>query len=1004
MATASQVLGLDRESIEYLIAALDAAFDGVALIDLDLKFVYANPALCEMAECESPQDMLGRDVGEFVTEETLSALGEHVAAVLAGGRVRFEGLARAADGGLVPIEVGASLLREADGQPYVFLAIVRDIAERKRAEEALRASETRYRLLFENLNDAAFLADAETGTILETNKQAEVLLGRSRDEIVGMHQTRLHPPGRAEEYRRKFEKHVHAGHTVDFDGEVMRKDGSILAVAISAAVTELEGRRLILGLFHDITERKRAEDALRQSQEEYRVICEESPHGIVIADSETRQLVYANPCMCRLLGYTEKELLQLGVADIHPKESLDHVASEFESQARGEKTLAPELPCLRKDGTVFYADVTASPIILDGGQRCLVGFFADVTERKQVEHQLRERMKELQALYGLAEITEREGITLDKLYQEYTNILPKSWQYPEIACARIVIGDSEFRTENFAESPWKQSAPVKVNGSVVGGIDVGYLEQKPGENEGPFLKEERLLIDAVAERIGRITGRKRAEEALQQSEGRLRTLIESLPQKIFYKDRGSVYVWCNDKYARDLGISAAEICGKTDDEFHPAELAGKYRADDRRVMDSAATEDIEERYIEAGEERWVHTIKTPVADGNGNTVGVLGIFWDITQRKRAEEALRQSEERYRALFENMGVGVTLVREDRTVVAVNPAIAGMFHTSADEMVGKLCYREFEKRNAVCAHCPATKALQTGTPQEVITAGVRDDGTQFTARVCAFPVPDADGKCRSFIEVVEDVTERQRMEQALEVKHRELESFVYTVSHDLRAPLVSLEGFAKLLADEYSDRLDDEGQDYLRRLRANVNTMNSLLTDLLELSRIGRKEEPAVIVPAKETVADALESLNSSVVQSGAHVEVPDDLPAVHYSRTRLLQVFTNLISNAIKFSREGEVPRVEIGWQPIAGAYRFSVKDNGIGIQESHRQRVFEIFSRLRQKDIEGTGVGLAIVQRIVENYGGTVGVDSIPGQGSTFWFTVPKQAATDLRRKDHEQR
>jgi light-regulated signal transduction histidine kinase (bacteriophytochrome) len=208
-------------------------------------------------------------------------------------------------------------------------------------------------------------------------------------------------------------------------------------------------------------------------------------------------------------------------------------------------------------------------------------------------------------------------------------------------------------------------------------------------------------------------------------------------------------------------------------------------------------------------------------------------------------------------------------------------------------------------------------------------------------------------------------------------------------------VSLEGFARILADEYSERLDAEGQHYLTRLRANVRTMDSLLADLLALSRVGRAEEPLQEVPVGEVVAAALDNLAALVDQSGAVVQVANDLPTVRYSRPRLFQVFTNLISNAIKFSRPGEIPQVEVGADQLPSAYRFFVKDNGIGIAEAHQQQVFEIFRRLKQKEVEGTGIGLAIVKRIVENHSGAVGVDSIPGAGSTFWFTVLRQPAGD---------
>ena len=872
MTKAESVAGLADEKLRHIAAALDLAFDGLALLDLDLRIQYANTTLCAIGGYESAQDLIGHDVADFLTTETMLRVREHLAVALSGRRAAFEGAARGADGQPIPIEVGASALRCEDGEPYAFLAIVRDITERKRAEQALRESETKYRLLYENLNDAAFLADAETGIILEANKQAEILLGRTRDEIIGMHQTELHPPGQDEDYGRRFERHVQAGRTADYDGEAVRKDRSVVPVAISAAPMEIAGRRLIVGLFRDISKRKRAEEALRESQRDLSTLVEISKDAMVAIGADGLITLF-NPAAETMFGWTAAEmigqpldrLMPQAYRDRHKEYVRGYFATGSPNAAVGSTV---ELPAVRRNGEDFTVELSLSA-------------------------------------------TEREG---------------------------------------------------------------------------------RPMVLAV---MRDITQRKRVEEALRQSEGRLRTLIESLPQKIFYKDRDAVYVWCNDNYARDLGISAGEICGKTDYDFHPVELAEKYRADDRRVMDSAVTEDMEERYIQDGQERWVHTIKTPVADENGNTVGVLGIFWDITERKRAEEALRQSEERYRALFENMGIGISLIRDDRRIIAVNPAFCAMFHTTPDKMVGGLCYREFEKREETCPHCTATKALETGKPQETIATGTRDDGSKVVGHILTFPIRDADGKCRSFIEVVEDVTERQRTEQALEAKHRELESFVYTVSHDLRAPLVSLEGFAELLADEHSERLDAEGQDYLRRLRSNVSTMDSLLTDLLELSRVARAEEPKQAVPVAQIVAEALENLAGIINKSGAQVTVARDLPTVWYSRVRLFQVFANLIGNAIKFSREGVPPQVEIKWQSLKTGCRFLVRDNGIGIADNQKHKLFEIFSRLKKKAVEGTGIGLAIVKRIVENHGGQVGVESTPGEGSTFWFTVPLQTPAE---------
>jgi diguanylate cyclase (GGDEF)-like protein/PAS domain S-box-containing protein len=262
----------------------------------------------------------------------------------------------------------------------------------------LEASEARYRSVVANMQDALYRTDAD-GMVVMASPSAVNLLGYdSVDELLGRRASSLwmHPEKRSELIAH-LEEH---GSVSDHEVVLKRRDGSALLASLNLQVLRAENGAFLGydGVLRDITRRKRAEEALSESQERYRVISERSPHGILMADSKTRQFVYANPCVRRLLGYTEKELLQLGVADIHPQDALGHVASEFESQARGEKTLASELPCLRKDGTLFYADVTASPIVLDGGQECVVGFFTDVTERKRAEEALLQARAELERL------------------------------------------------------------------------------------------------------------------------------------------------------------------------------------------------------------------------------------------------------------------------------------------------------------------------------------------------------------------------------------------------------------------------------------------------------------------------------------------------------------------------------------------------------------------------------------------------------------------------------
>lgn len=337
--------------------------------------------------------------------------------------------------------------------------------------------------------------------------------------------------------------------------------------------------------------------------------------------------------------------------------------------------------------------------------------------------------------------------------------------------------------------------------------------------------------------------------------------------------------------------------------------------------------------------------------------------------------------------------------DPLTAAQAHACKGLHHAATITVAGRKWW-------ILCTPTPAYIAARTSWEPWVVLAA----GLLVTAVIAAYlslaltsaarARRSADELARGKQALEAEIAERKRMERDLEAKNLELESFVYTVSHDLRAPLISMEGFAKLLADEYGGRLDDEGRDYLRRVRANVEAMNSLLMDLLELSRVGRVQEPVEAVAVGEVVAEVLEDLATMVSKSAAEVTVAAGLPTVQCSRGRVVQVFSNLISNAIKFSRDGEPPRVEIGWRATERAYHFLVKDNGIGIEPSQQHKVFEIFSRLGEKRVEGTGVGLAIVKRIVEDHGGEVGVDSAPGQGSTFWFTCPAAPVPGKEKRD----
>lgn len=348
-------------------------------------------------------------------------------------------------------------------------------------------------------------------------------------------------------------------------------------------------------------------------------------------------------------------------------------------------------------------------------------------------------------------------------------------------------------------------------------------------------------------------------------------------------------------------------------------------------------------------------------------------------------AMARAETFYHDIFDLSPDGVVVTNTNGDILHANLQCAAIleFDTAA-ELIGRN-FAEFlvhpEQRDAVLERISQGNRVVEGLRREVRTRRGQTIIVMASSRLINY-----EGR-RCLLSVLRDVTERARLRQ-------EMEDFAYSASHDLQAPLRTFEGYARWLLEDYGEVLDTTGRQLCQEIIDDALHMKKLLDGLLEYSRIGRQHTQAVPVEVTQVLDRVLHDLQLEIVESNASIEIPETLPTVVYPEVRLTQIFSNLLSNALKFTA-GRPPEMVIGCEELPRYYRFTVRDNGIGIAPEHYGRIFEIFKRLHTREqYPGTGAGLTIVKKIVESYGGQIGVESVPGVGSTFWFTIPKTEET----------
>ncbi len=921
-------------------------------------------------------------------------------------------------------------------------ALQHDIAERKRAAEALRASEQRYQIISELISDYAFSYRVEPdGTLTPDWIAADAftrLTGFTVEEIDARGTLALYHPDDAPAVGRDLER-VLAGEAASGEYRIITKSGDVRWVRVyRRPIWDAQQNRVasFYGVAQDITERKRAEEEIRSLAK----FPSENPDPVLRLRHDGLVL-YANEKARWLI-----EEWGCAVGEYAPPFLHDLVAETLSSQSNR----SVDLQHRDQVWSFFVAPVP------DEGYANLYG--RDITERKRAEAHIMHLNAVLRAIRGVNQLIVREK-DRDRLLEKACKTLigtrgyRNAWialldeagrltttaevglgesfsavvemfegsRFP--ACAQhalsqpgaIVVGDS---------ASFCADCPLSERNATGGGISVRlehadrvyglltiYISADVADKD---IEEEKGLIAELAGDIALALHdieleeqRRRAEAALAQERNLLRTLIDNLPDYVYVKDTESCFTMTNQPHLGLLGASQfRDVLGKTDFDFYPRDQAERYYADERAIIQSGQPLMNHEDSVfdhKTGAQRWLQTSKVPLTDWRGEVVGIVGIEHDITEQKLAKDALLEINQMLQAIIAASPLAIIMLDAQERVKVWNRAAERIFGWHEAEVLGRSTpiipgdlAADFKELLKIAGQ----GTILSGLEMRLRTRG----GALADLSVAIAALYEAQGVVNGFLIIMDDITERKRMEEALrerEILRMELEKerelnqlktrFISMVSHEYRNPLATILVTSNALRDYMNRMTPAQIAERLDRIKGQVQHMTALMEEVLE---IGKMEAGAAQFAPAPTDLDLLcreivdEFRGTGSTAPRLEYASVGEFAAANIDSRLMRQVVTNLLSNALKYSPQDSPVQVHLLRDGHTAVLR--VVDQGIGIPEEDQRRLFTPFHRAGNVgNIGGTGLGLAIVKRAVELHGGTITCESKVDAGTTFTVSLP---------------
>lgn len=1021
---------------------IEFAVDGFIIGDANGYVVDTNQRLLQIIK-KSREEVVGKHISEFFSAKILEEKPLNFQTLIKGETIVSEREIVKPNGEVVCIEMHSKKMPD-----DTYQAIVRDITERKKVQTEIETSEAKHKAIFSHANDAILIMDSDG--FVDCNPKAEKLYGCSKDEIVGKRPEFFSPDFQLDGQRSKdmvslYTAKALKGESLYFEWIHMRADGTQILTEISLSPLQLQNKAYVQAIVRDITERRKVELALEQERLLMHSMMENVVDQIYFKDLNSLFIRTSRNVISRFNLESDNQIVGKSDFDFF---ALEHAQMAFDIEQKIIETGKPIAGLIEKevwpDGHVTWASTTRAPLCDRKGN--VIGTFGisrDVTHRRRLEE-----------LHSKTERRFRHVV-------EATNDGIWDWN---IKTGDIFFSDRYYTMLGY--EPGEFESTFEVWEHLLHPDDAGFanriinkyakehasefnvefrLKAKDGSWRWIQLRSKAVEFDSNSHpmrMVGShmdITERKAMEEKLRESNSFLQSVLDTIPVRVVWKDKHSRFLGCNRSLAHDAGFKdPSDMIGLTDYDMSWHTEAPLYQADDRMVMESRQPKiNYEEPQTTLkGDIIWLRTSKIPLLDGNGNVLGVLGTYEDITETKKTNELIELEKAYFEQLFESSPEGIVLLDVNDCVVRCNEEFTRLFGFSQTELVGRPVNSFIVPSDLKDEGQNLTQKVADGNIMMYETQRQRKDGSIVHVSILAKPIYFREGKIAVY-GIYRDISDRKMVEEELVHKTHEIEAqneeyrlvneelydaklkaeesdrlksaFLANMSHEIRTPMNGILGFSQLLTNPSIDEVDVK--EYVDVVQSCGKQLLVIINDLIDIAKI---EANQISISESNTNINQLLHEQFLLFRSRAEAKgleisyskgLPDERAMILTDSGRVRQIINNLLNNAIKFTHSGSI---KFGYTLKDSMLHFIIEDTGVGIIPEHFDSIFERFSQVEMRITEqtgGTGLGLAISKAFITKMGGAIWVESVRSKGSTFHFTLPyKQSIASEQPKPMESK